>query len=96
MDTEINWEILDESHATLFFSSFRHHDSVLEFESFILMAWDGEGHNGMCGKVPNLLTGQDRVSETSKAIVAFEYFIMEIKYHRDGFRGGISQVSGSS
>ena len=46
-------------------------------------------------KVLNLLAGQDRVSEISKAIAAFEYFIMEIRKHRDGFCGGIAQVSGS-
>ena len=48
----------------------------------------------MRDKVLNLLVGQDRVSEISKAIVAFEYFIMEIREHHDGFRGGIAQVSG--
>ena len=96
MDTGINWEILDESHATLLFSSFRHHGGVLEFESFIVMAWDGEGHNGICGKVLNLLAGQDRVSETSKAIVAFEYSIVEIRKHRDGFHGRDAQGSGSA
>ena len=30
---------------------------VLGSESFILVAWDGEGHNGIHGKVFNLLAG---------------------------------------
>ena len=49
----------------------------------------------MRGKVLNLLAGQDRVSEISKAIAAFEYSIVGIRKHRDGFRGGVAQVSGS-
>ena len=28
MDTKINWEILDESHAILLFVSIRHHEGV--------------------------------------------------------------------
>ena len=48
----------------------------------------------MRDKVLNLLAGQDRVSEISKAIVAFEYYILERRKHREGFCGGIAQVSG--
>ena len=33
MDTGIDWEILEESHASLLFSSFRHHGNVTRYES---------------------------------------------------------------
>ena len=61
-----------------------------------MVAWDGEGHNGIRGKVLNLLAGQDRVSETSKTIVAFEYSTVEIRKHRERFRSGTAQDNGST
>ena len=50
----------------------------------------------MRGKVLSLIAGQIRVSEIGEAMVAFENFIMEIRKHRNGFRSGIAQVSGSA
>ena len=58
------------------------------------MAWDGEGHIRIREKVLNLFAGQIRASEISKAIVAFEYSIVEIREHRDGFHGGAAQDNG--
>ena len=95
MDTKINWEILDESHVTLLISSFRHHGNVTGYESFIVVAGDEEGCNGMCGKVLSLLAGQIRVSGIGEAMVSSEYFVMEIRKNRNEFRDGIAQVSGS-
>ena len=92
MDTGIKWEILDESCTTSISLHPGIMEDVTEFESFILVAWDGERRNRICGKVFNLLAGQDRVSEISGAIVAYEYFVVGIRKHR----GGVSQVNGSA
>ncbi|XP_062099809.1 uncharacterized protein LOC133805655 [Humulus lupulus] len=45
----------------------------------------------MRDKVLYLPTDQDRVSGFDKAIAGFEYFIMEIRKHRDRFRGEAAQ-----
>ncbi|XP_062080745.1 cystathionine beta-lyase, chloroplastic-like [Humulus lupulus] len=42
------------------------------------------------------VAGQDKVSGICKVIAAFKYFAMEIRKHRDGFRGGATQESGSA
>ena len=48
----------------------------------------------MRDKVLNLLVGQDRVSGFNKAIAGFEYFVMEIRKHRDGFAVRLPRLMG--